>query len=220
MNFSLDGGWMLAIVVLLWLLVYVPNWGSRGEQKIQGSSSGRNFSQKSRLTAKNSVNGVSQTKNIDKNFRVIRRVFVTLLLVSFATAVFATVKAFENLSWLALAVAAAAVFLTAASTLRSSRKKATAKAPLTMQELEAQRARMAYSIRESALPDAAAEQLFDERAWTEIALPESNLARRIGELEEVKLATVSNLGLAAAESEAKKLNRDELDRILERRRAV
>jgi hypothetical protein len=145
---------------------------------------------------------------------------VTLLLVSFATAVFATVKAFENLSWLALAVAAAAVFLTAASTLRSSRKKATAKAPLTMQELEAQRARMAYSIRESALPDAVAEQLFDERAWTEIALPESNLARRIGELEEVKLATVSTLGSAAAESEAKKLNRDELDRILERRRAV
>ena len=220
MNFSLDGGWMLAIVVLLWLLVYVPNWGSRGEQKIQGSSSGRNFSQKSRLTQKNSVLGVSQIKNIDKNFRVIRRVFVTLLLVSFATAVYATVKAFENLSWLALAVAAAAVFLTAASTLRSSRKKATAKAPLTMQELEAQRARMAYSIRESALPDAVAEQLFDERAWTEIALPESNLARRIGELEEVKLATVSNLGSAAAESEAKKLNRDELDRILERRRAV
>ena len=211
---------MLAIVVLLWLLVYVPNWGSRGEQKIQGSSSGRNFSQKSRLTQKNSVLGVSQTKNIDKNFRVIRRVFVTLLLVSLATAVFATVKAFENLSWLALAVAAAAVFLTAASTLRSSRKKATAKAPLTMQELEAQRARMAYSIRESALPDAVAEQLFDERAWTEIALPESNLARRIGELEEVKLATVSTLGSAAAESEAKKLNRDELDRILERRRAV
>lgn len=211
---------MLAIVVLLWLLVYVPNWGSRGEQKIQGSSSGRNFSQKSRLTQKNSVFGVSQTKNIDKNFRVIRRVFVTLLLVSFATAVFATVKAFENLSWLALAVAAAAVFLTAASTLRSSRKKAAAKPPLTLQELEAQRARMAYSIRESALPDAVAEQLFDERAWTEIALPESNLTRRIGELEEVKLATVSSLGSAAAESEAKKLNRDELDRILERRRAV
>ena len=220
MNFSLDGGWMLAIVVLLWLLVYVPNWGSRGDQKNQGSSSGRNFSQKSRLTQKNSVFGVSQTKNIDKNFRVIRRVFVTLLLASFATAVFATVKAFENLSWLALAVAAAAVFLTAASTLRSSRKKAAAKPPLTMQELEAQRARMAYSIRESALPDAVAEQLFDERAWTEIALPESNLTRRIGELEEVKLATVSNLGSAAAESEAKKLNRDELDRILERRRAV
>ena len=211
---------MLAIVVLLWLLVYVPNWGSRGDQKNQGSSSGRNFSQKSRLTQKNSVFGVSQTKNIDKNFRVIRRVFVTLLLVSFVTAVFATVKAFENLSWLALAVAAAAVFLTAASTLRSSRKKAAAKPPLTLQELEAQRARMAYSIRESALPDAVAEQLFDERAWTEIALPESNLTRRIGELEEVKLATVSNLGSAAAESEAKKLNRDELDRILERRRAV
>lgn len=220
MNFSLDGGWMLAIVVLLWLLVYVPNWGSRGEQKNQGSSSGRNFSQKSRLTAKNRVNGVSQTKNIDKNFRVIRSVFATLLLVSFATAVFATVKAFENLSWVALSVAAAAIFLTAASTLRSSRNKATQTAPLTMQELEAQRARMAYSIRESALPDASVEQLFDERAWTEIALPESNLARRIGELEEVKLATVSNLGAAESDSAAKKLNPDELDRILERRRAV
>jgi len=210
---------MLVIVVLLWLLVYVPNWGSRGEQKNQGSSSGRNFSQKPRLTAKNSVNGVSQSKNIDKNFRVIRRIFATLLFVSFATAVF-TVKSFENLSWSALAVASAAVFLTAASTLRSSRKKVTQKTPLTMQELEAQRARMAYSIRESALPDAVAEQLFDERAWTEIALPESNLARRIGELEQVKLATVSNLSDATSDSEAKKLNAEELDRILERRRAV
>lgn len=211
---------MLAIVVLLWLLVYVPNWGSRQEPKNQGSSFGRNFSQKSRLTSKNGVNGVSQSEKNDKNLRVIRRVFAALLLASFVTTVFATIKSFENLSWMALAVASAAVFLTTVSTLRSSRKKATAKAPLTMQELEAQRARMAYSIRESRLRDASVEQLFDERAWTNIALPESNLARRIGELEEVKLATVTNLASADLSSGEKKLNRDELDRILERRRAV
>jgi hypothetical protein len=136
------------------------------------------------------------------------------------TAVFAAVKTFENFSFIALAVVAAALFLISASTLRSSRKKAVQRTPLTMQELEAQRARMAYSIREAALRDAPREQLFDERAWTENALPESNLSRRIGELEEVKLASVSNLDLAQSAGEEKKLRAQDLDRILERRRAV
>jgi hypothetical protein len=134
--------------------------------------------------------------------------------------VFAAVKTFENFSFIALAVVAAALFLISASTLRSSRKKAVQRTPLTMQELEAQRARMAYSIREAALRDAPREQLFDERAWTENALPESNLSRRIGELEEVKLASVSNLDLAQSAGEEKKLRAQDLDRILERRRAV
>ena len=79
---------------------------------------------------------------------------------------------------------------------------------------------MAYSIREAALRDAPREQLFDERAWTENALPESNLSRRIGELEEVKLASVSNLDLAQSAGDEKKLKAQDLDRILERRRAV
>ena len=60
MNFSLDGGWMLAIVVLVYVLVYVPNWGKRDEQNIEASSSGGNFSKKVPNTSKNASNGVSQ----------------------------------------------------------------------------------------------------------------------------------------------------------------
>lgn len=220
MNFSLDGGWMLAIVVLLWLLVYVPNWGRRDESKIQGSSSGRNFSKQPRFEAKNARNGVSDLINIDKNLLVVRRIFTALLVVAFATVVFSLFKVVENLSWLVLTVSAAVVFLTAASTLRSSRKKLVQKPALTMEQLEAQRARMAYFTWERALPDAPAELLFDERAWTQTLVPESNLTRRIGELEEVNLATVSNIDSVQADRAQKKLNAAELDRILQRRRAI
>lgn len=220
MNFSLDGGWMLAVVVLIYVLVYVPNWGKREEPNIEASSSGRNFSKKAPNSAKKASNGVSQLIIFNKNIRLIRRIFSSLLVVSFATAVYSIFKALENLSWLALTVGAAAVFLTAASTLRSSRKKQAQKPPLTQQQLEEQRARMAYSIRESVLKDAPAEQLFDERAWVATALPQSSLSRRIGELETVTLATVSEIESAKSQSSEKKLDSTELDRILERRRAV
>jgi hypothetical protein len=219
MNFSLDGGWMLAIVVLIYVLVYVPNWGRRDEPNIEASSSGRKFSKKAPNTSKNAQNGVSQLIILNKNIRLIRRLFSALLVISFATAVYSVFKAVENLSWLALTVAAAAVFLTAASTLRSSRRKPAQQPAMTLQQLEEQRARMAYSIRESALSDAPAEQLFDERAWTAIALPESSLRRRIGELETVTLATVSDIDSAKPKGSEKKLDSTELDRILERRRA-
>lgn len=211
---------MLAIVVLIYVLVYVPNWGNRDERKIEGSSSARNFSKSQRSSSKNTSNGVSQINIFEKNIRLIRRIFSSLLVVSFAAGVYSSVRAFENLSWLALTVGAAAVFLTAASTLRSSRKQALKKSPLTMQQLEEQRARMAYSIRESALRDAPAEQLFDERAWVASALPQSSLTRRIGELETVSLATVSNIDTADSKPNEKKLEPNELDRILERRRAI
>jgi hypothetical protein len=220
MNFSLDGGWMLAIVVLLWVLVYVPNWGRHQDEKNQGSSFGGKFSKISKFEVKNTPDGVSQIKNSERNIRAVRRFFATLLVTSFATAVFAAIKTFENTSFIGLTVVAVALFLISASTLRSSRKKAVQRTPLTMQELEAQRARMAYSIREAALRDAPREQLFDERAWTENALPESNLSRRIGELEEVKLASVSNLDSVQSTGDEKKLRAQDLDRILERRRAV
>jgi len=220
MNFSLDGGWMLAIVVLLWVLVYVPNWSRHQDEKNQGSSSSGKFSKISKFEGKNAPDGVSQIKNSERNIRAVRRFFAALLVTSFATAVFAAVKTFENTSFIALTVVAVALFLISASTLRSSRKKAVQRTPLTMQELEAQRARMAYSIREAALRDAPREQLFDERAWTENALPESNLSRRIGELEEVKLASVSNLDSVQSTGDEKKLRAQDLDRILERRRAV
>ena len=220
MNFSLDGGWMLAIVVLIYVLVYVPNWGRRDDPNIEASSSGRNFSKKVPNTSKNAQNGVSQLIILNKNIRLIRRLFSAILVISFATAVYSVFKAVENLSWLALTVAAAAVFLTAASTLRSSRRRPQQQPAMTLQQLEEQRARMAYSIRESALGDAPAEQLFDERAWTATALPESSLRRRIGELESVTLATVSDIESGKSETAEKKLDSIELDRILERRRAI
>ena len=211
---------MLAIVVLLWLLVYVPNWGKQQDEKNQASSSGGKFSKFSKFEGKNAPDGVSQIKNSERNIRAVRRFFTALLVTSFATAVFAAIKTFESMSFIAFTLVAVALFLISASTLRSSRKKAVQRTPLTMQELEAQRARMAYSIREAALRDAPREQLFDERAWTEKALPESNLSRRIGELEQVKLASVSNLDSAQSAGDEKKLKAQDLDRILERRRAV
>lgn len=220
MTFSLDGGLMLAVVVVLWVLVYIPNWGkSSGDQK-QVSSFGGNFAKNSSTNRKSAFNGVSQTANLKKNFRVIRALFTTLLFASLAFAIYASVRAVESITWLIVAGISFALFLTAASTLRASRRSAPAVAPLTLEQLEAQRARMAYSIRESALKDAKAEQLFDERAWVENPVPQSDLARRIGELEQVRLASVTEIDSGRAAGDEKVLDRDELDRILSRRRAV
>jgi hypothetical protein len=107
-----------------------------------------------------------------------------------------------------------------ASALRSSRKKASPQTALTMEQLAAQRARMAYSIREAALRDARTEQLFDERAWSSSELPESNLARRTGEIEAVSLAEVLPITEKQYRQGEKSLDSNELDQILKRRRAI
>ena len=78
---------MLAIAVLIYVLVYVPNWGRRDDPNIEASSSGRNFSKKVQNTSKNAQNGVSQLIILNKNIRLIRRLFSAILVISFATAV-------------------------------------------------------------------------------------------------------------------------------------
>jgi hypothetical protein len=220
MTFSLNGGWMFAAVALLWVMVYVPNWGAKKEEQKQGSSFGRKFSKNRSTEVKNAANGVSHLAIFNKNIRSIRRVFSAILFASFAVAVAGVALSFGNIAWLTMSVIALAVFLLSASTLRSSRQKSQPTAVLTIDQLEAQRARMAYSIREASLRDAKTEQLFDERAWSANALPDSTLSRRMGELEDVTLAEVLPLVESQSRSDVKKLDPDELDRILKRRRAI
>ena len=211
---------MFAVIVLLWVVVYVPNWGTKKEDQEQGSSFGRKFSRKSADRAKKSSNGVSDLAIRNKNIRAIRGAFVSLLVVSFVTVVVGVVLAFNNIMWLAMSGLALAGFMLSASALRSSRKKVQPQTSLTIEQLTAQRARMAYSIREAALRDASNEQLFDERAWTSTELPQSNLARRTGEIESVSLAEVLPISERQIRQGEKKLDSDELDQILKRRRAI
>jgi hypothetical protein len=220
MTFSLNGGWMFAVVVLLWVMVYVPNWGAKKDEQKQVSSFGRKFSKNRSSDTKNGLNGVSNLAIRNKNIRAIRRIFSVILFTSFAVVVAGIALSFSNIVWLSMSAIALAVFLLSASTLRSSRQKANPAGQLTLEQLEAQRARMAYSIREAALRDAKTEQLFDERAWSANSLPDSAAARRIGGLEEVSLAEVLSLGENHNRDAEKKLESDELDRILKRRRAI
>lgn len=220
MTFSLNGGWMFAVVVLLWVLVYVPNWGTKKDDQEQGSSFGRKFSKNSSAGAKKTSNGVSQLAIRNKNIRAIRAAFIVLLATSFVVTVVGVVLSFNNIMWLAMSGIALAAFMLSASALRSSRKKASPQTALTMEQLAAQRARMAYSIREAALRDARTEQLFDERAWSSSELPESNLARRTGEIEAVSLAEVLPITDKQNRQGEKTLDSNELDQILKRRRAI
>lgn len=220
MTFSLNGGWMFAVAVLLWVAVYVPNWGAAKEEKKQRSSFGRKFSKTSSNKSKKTSDGVSDLAIRNKNIRPIRTFFSVLLLasvVAFVVGVFLTIN---SINWWLMPAGALTVFLLSASTLRASRQQKQPRTQLTAEQLEAQRARMAYSIREAALRDSKAELLFDERAWTSTELPESNFARRIGELEEVTLAEVSDISTVRSAASDKKLESEELDRILQRRRAV
>ena len=220
MTFSLNGGWMFAVAVLLWVVVYVPNWGTQKEEQKQRSSFGGKFSKNRSANVKKTSNGVSQLAIRNKNIQVIRRLFSVLLVASLIAFIAGIVMAFSAITWLFMSAIALTLFLLSVSTLRSSRRNASIKTTLSAAEIEAHRARMAYSIREAALRDAKAELLFDERAWSANQLPESNLARRIGELEEVSLASVSPIGEKLTSAEEKKLDSDELDRILKRRRAI
>lgn len=220
MTFSLNGGWMFAVAVLLWVVVYVPNWGTQKDEPTERSSSGRKFSKKVSAQPQKTSNGVSQLAIRNKNIRLIRGVFSALLVASFATVVAGIVLAFTDINWLIMSAFALAGFLLSASTLRSSRASSARKTVLTQQQLEAQRARMAYSIREAALADAKSELLFDERAWTSVALPDANNSRRVGELEQVTLASVTDFNEKQKASNDKTLDSNELDQILKRRRAI
>lgn len=211
---------MFAVAVLLWVAVYIPNWGAAKDERKQRSSFGRKFSETSSMTPKNTSNGVSNLAIRNKNIRVIRAFFSALLIASFVVFVIGVVLTINSFSWWLMPAGALSLFLLSASTLRSSRRKKQVRTQLTVEQIEAQRARMAYSIREAALRDSKAEFLFDERAWTSSELPESNFVRRVGELEEVTLAKVSDISDVRSATRDTKLDSDELDRILQRRRAV
>jgi hypothetical protein len=112
-----------------------------------------------------------------------------------------------------------AVFTFAVSVLRSVGKRAQQKTRPSAAELEAQRRRMAYLIRESALVDAKPDELFDERAWSDTALPDSILNRQVGTIATSKLAQVVSFDDAKSAAQDKKLASEELNLILKRRRA-
>jgi hypothetical protein len=219
MNF-LDGGWMLLIVVALWFLIYLPNWGSRNSSESKVSTKSRNSVKTTSNFSKNVPNGVSNVVIRKKNIRNIRAVFTLVLLASIAGIVYGIIASFTNLMSLTISAISLAVTTIMVSVLRSSGKKAQRKPQQTATELDAQRRRMAYLIRESALIDAKPDELFDERAWSDTALPDSLLNRRVGVIDTSQLAEIVPFESARVSAEEKKLAEEELNLILKRRRAI
>ena len=218
MNF-LDGGWMLLVVVALWFLVYLPNWGTKNSSENKLSTKSRKSSLDRSENSKKAVNGVSKLVIRNKKIQVIRVVFSSLLLASVAGIVYGVIQSFTNLMSLTISALSLAVVTLAVSVLRSTAKQGQQKQRFSAAEQEAQRRRMAYLIRESALIDAKPDELFDERAWSNTALPDSLLNRQVGVIDTSKLAEVVSFEAARSSVEEKKLASDELNLILKRRRA-
>jgi hypothetical protein len=218
MNF-LDGGWMLLVVVALWFLVYLPNWGTKNSSENKLSTKSRKSSLVRSENSKKAVNGVSKLVIRNKKIQVIRVVFSSLLLASVAGIVYGVIQSFTNLMSLTISALSLAVVTLAVSVLRSTAKQGQQKQRFSAAEQEAQRRRMAYLIRESALIDAKPDELFDERAWSNTALPDSLLNRQVGVIDTSKLAEVVSFEAARSSVEEKKLASDELNLILKRRRA-
>jgi len=218
MNF-LDGGWMLLVVVALWFLVYLPNWGNKNSSENKLSTKSRKSSRGRSENSKKAVNGVSNLVIRNKNIRAIRVLFSAVLVAAFAGIVYGVIDSFTNLMSLTVSAVALAVATVAVSVLRSTSKKSQQKPRLTSAELEAQRRRMAYLIRESALIDAKPDELFDERAWSNTVLPDSLLNRQVGEIDTSNLADVVSFEAVRSSAEEKKLATEELNLILKRRRA-
>ena len=218
MNF-LDGGWMLLVVVALWFLVYLPNWGSKNSDENKVSTKSRNSPQRRPQISKNASNGVSNLRNRSKNFRLFRAIFSLILLASVVGILYGVAQAFANPMMLTVSAVSLAVLTIAVSVLRSTRVKISQRPHITPAELDAQRRRMAYFIRESALSDAKPDELFDERAWSDVALPDSLINRKLGYIETSSLAEVVSFEQIKSAATEKKLASEELDLILKRRRA-
>ncbi len=210
---------MLLIVVMLWFLIYLPNRGQRNSAENKVSTKSRNSSDRDQNFRKNSSNGVSNLVIRNKNILVFRVLFSVVLLASAAGVVYGIVASFSNLMLLSVSAISLGVFTFAVSVLRSSGKKSQRKPQLSAAEQEAQRRRMAYLIRESALIDAKPDELFDERAWSDVALPDALINRHVGTIDTSKLAEVVSFDKARSSAEEKKLAAEELNLILQRRRA-
>jgi hypothetical protein len=215
----LDSGWMLLVVVALWFLVYIPNLGNKNSVENKVSTNGRKSTDSGSKISKNAPNGVSKLEIRNKKNRLIRLFFSIVLLASLAGIVYGLVDAFTNPMSLTISAVALAALTIAISVLRSTGKKAQQKPRLSSAELDAQRRRMAYLIRESALIDAKPDELFDERAWSDTALPDSLLNRQLGAIHTSQLAEVVSFDAAKSAVEDKKLATEELNLILKRRRA-
>mgnify|MGYP000632583680 CR=1 FL=1 len=218
MNFF-DGGWMLLVVVGLWFLVYLPNWGSKNSVDNKASTKSRKSTNSRSNISKNSPNGVSKLVIRNKNFRLIRIIFAAVFVASLAGIVYGIIGAFSDLMSLTTSAIALASLLVSVSVLRSTGAQKRQKSGLSAAEMEAQRRRMAYLIRESALIDAKPDELFDERAWSDTALPESILNRQVGIIDTSKLAEVVSFEEIKSVASEKKLASEELNLILKRRRA-
>ena len=218
MNF-LDGGWMLLVVVALWFLVYLPNWGTKNSDENKGSTKSRKSAQSRSQFSKNPANGVSNLRNRNKNFRLFRVIFSIILLASVLGILYGVAQAFSNPMLLTVSAVSLAALTIAVSALRSTRPKTTQRPQISAAELDAQRRRMAYFIRESALSDAKPEELFDERAWSDVALPESLISPKLGAIDTSSLAEVVSFDQVKSAAAEKKLASEELDLILKRRRA-
>ena len=210
---------MFAVAVLLWVVVYVPNWGTQKEEQKQRSSFGRKFSKNRSVNVKKTSDGVSDLAIRNKNIRVFRMIFMLVLLAAVSGIVYGIVSSVSNPMSLSISAIALGVLTLAVSVLRSSGKKSQRRPQLTEADREAQRRRMAYLIRESALIDAKPDELFDERAWSDVALPDSILNRQVGSIDTSKLAEVVSFDEVRSASAEKKLATEELNLILQRRRA-
>lgn len=210
---------MLLVVVALWFLVYIPNWGTKISSDQKHSTKSRKSSSVRSRISKNNAYGVSNLGNRNKKILAIRLIFSALLLASLVGIGYGIIASTANLMSLTVSALSLAVFTVAVSVLRSVGKRAQQKTRPSAAELEAQRRRMAYLIRESALVDAKPDELFDERAWSDTALPDSILNRQMGTIATSKLAQVVSFDDAKSAAQDKKLASEELNLILKRRRA-
>ena len=210
---------MLLIVVALWFLIYLPNRSNRNSSESKVSTRSRNSSNRASNLSKKQLNGVSKLGIRNKNIRVFRMIFMLVLLAAVSGIVYGIVSSVSNPMSLSISAIALGVLTLAVSVLRSSGKKSQRRPQLTEADREAQRRRMAYLIRESALIDAKPDELFDERAWSDVALPDSILNRQVGSIDTSKLAEVVSFDEVRSASAEKKLATEELNLILKRRRA-
>jgi hypothetical protein len=220
MNFNSTGGLMLVGAAALWLVVFIPGWVKRNEdrqvRRAKDMSSKNELRSAKRNLASDRDNRVaSKSSRLIATRRASAAIGATSVLAAFSTAFFA---ASNPILWVTFAFAATVALIATTISLQASQKLATLLEASVRSRGETA-ARLSYKMRVEAVAVALeAATAADPRAWQRQPLPDQLVP--VGELMLPESAEVIEISSVAREEQPVELTSEQLNEIMRRRRAV
>jgi hypothetical protein len=220
MNFNSTGGLMLVGAAALWLVVFIPGWVKRNEDRQIRRAN--DMSSKVELrNAKQNISVNRSAKVTNKTTRLIATRRASSIIAIAAVAASITIAFFAvstPILWVSFAIAATTALITSTVSLQASQKLANLLESSVRSRGETA-ARLSYKMRVEAVAAALeAATAADPRAWQRQPLPDQLVP--VGELMLPASAEVIEISSVAREEQQPELTSEQLNEIMRRRRAV